>query len=174
MLFRSANGKLLGSFERLSQQMQQKKQQLVAVMSGGNFDKNFQPEGLYVEKSVFLKSLNQKTGQGNFYLPPNGVFYSTKNYFNIVKSSDFNLQESVEFAQQAGPMLLENGQINPNFGTTSTNFQVRNAIVLFDAETIGFVISDDKVSFHELASFCQQIGAKQALCLDSGDRKSVV
>ncbi|MFM2269357.1 MAG: hypothetical protein RL757_2798 [Bacteroidota bacterium] len=162
------NGKLIQNFQNLAQQLQTENRTLVAAMSGGSFDKNFMPEGLYVENKIFLKNLNERDGKGNFYLKPNGVFYTTKNDFNIVNTADFSLQQAVEFAQQSGPMLLENGNISPNFGAESNNLQIRNAVALLNNQTIAFVTSDEKVSFHELASFCQKIGAVSALCLDSG------
>lgn len=49
--------------------------ELLFATNGGIFDKDMLPLGLCIENSKTIVDLNERNGQGNFYLKPNGVFF---------------------------------------------------------------------------------------------------
>jgi uncharacterized protein YigE (DUF2233 family) len=49
----------------------------VFAMNGGMYKPDNSPQGLYIENREVAASLDTTTGNGNFYLKPNGIFYIT-------------------------------------------------------------------------------------------------
>ena len=47
---------------------------LVFAMNAGMYEEDRSPVGLYVEGGKALRPVNQRSGSGNFYLKPNGIF----------------------------------------------------------------------------------------------------
>jgi uncharacterized protein YigE (DUF2233 family) len=111
--------------------------------------------------------LNLSDGRGNFYLKPNGVFFLTTAGPSIVRSERYStVANDVLLATQSGPLLLENGTVNPVFRPTSTSKYIRNAVGVRGSEAI-FVISNAPVTFYELATyFRDQLHCQDALYLD--------
>lgn len=162
-------GKYYGHFGNIYKYLASRKKPLLFATNGGSYRKDKTPEGLLVENGKILSPLNLYKGEGNFYLPFNGVFYqTTEGGIHLVRSEDFEMNERIKWANQAGPMLVYQYKVNPNFPQKSTNMLIRNAVGIA-GDKIYFAIAKEKVNFYELAAFYRHfLGCHEALCLDSG------
>jgi uncharacterized protein YigE (DUF2233 family) len=159
-------------------------QRVLAVMNAGIFDTNSRPLGLHIERGKVLRRLNsRRSGYGNFYLQPNGVFFLEKTKSGIVQA---RLLSTIAFernhpeireantsatnvleATQSGPMLVIDGRINSAFKADSGNRLIRNAIAVRSASQVKLVLTETAVNFFTLARFLRdQLGCANALYLD--------
>lgn len=140
------------------------------AMNGGMFRPSNTPLGLYIENRQLIMPLDTLEGAGNFYLKPNGVFYTTlDNQAGVCSSTDFQrqrLQRTVRYATQSGPMLVLDGRLHPTFRAGSTNRQIRNGVGVLPDGRVLFVLSKVPVNFYDFAQFFQQQGCRNALYLD--------
>ncbi|HEX8658355.1 MAG TPA: phosphodiester glycosidase family protein, partial [Hymenobacter sp.] len=118
------------SIENLRLWLEQKNQRLVFAMNAGMYQSDNSPKGLYIEKGVIKVPLDTASGEDNFYLKPNGVFYiGTDKAPAICTTSEFSPNGSnAYYATQSGPMLVVDGKINPAFKPASTNLNIRNGV----------------------------------------------
>ena len=143
-------------------------QQLQFAMNGGMFHANFQPVGLYIENGQQKSPLNlDRTSAGNFFMQPNGVLAWNRYQSYIMTTQAWQQQPlPVDYATQSGPMLVIDGQINPQFLADSKSKKKRNGVGIKDGQ-LYFVISEARVSFYQFAQFFRQgLGIPQALYLD--------
>jgi len=163
-----ASGQPFGGFERLSQDLNRKSQQLLFAMNAGMFDTSLKPIGLYVENGRQLKKLNRQNGSGNFALKPNGVFYVAGKTAGVMESEAFAKSGiKPDFATQSGPMLVINGAIHPRLSPDGISAKVRNGVGMVDDHTAVFAISDGLVTFYDFATlFRDQLNCHNALFLD--------
>ncbi|MGE8558680.1 phosphodiester glycosidase family protein [Acinetobacter sp.] len=143
-------------------------EKLLFAMNAGMYHADYAPVGLYVEASRQQQKLNMvKQAYGNFHLQPNGVLAWNRHHSLIAKTEDYQkLNFNAEYATQSGPMLVIDGQINPNFLKDSDSFKIRNGVGMKD-QTLYFVISRNAVSFYQFAQFFKdQLNVQQALYLD--------
>jgi uncharacterized protein YigE (DUF2233 family) len=75
MYWKGADGNILGSISHLNKHIEQEGLQLLYACNGGMYMQNQAPLGYYIENGKTLRKINTKTGSGNFYLNPKGVFY---------------------------------------------------------------------------------------------------
>ncbi len=118
--------------------------------------------------------LNLESGDGNFFLKPNGVFLlADDGTADITKSEDFQRSRNrVRAATQSGPLLLIDGKINSAFKEGSTNRFVRSGVGLIDSHTVVFVISNEPVNFWDFAQFFRDVlRCRKALYLDGAISK---
>lgn len=106
-----------------------RKRALLAI-NGGFFSKDFKAEGLLVSRG---KALNPVGGHGS------GVFYVTKEGVpDITWVKDFKVEENIEFAVQAGPLIIEkpskNGIVN-----IRKRHPARSAVGITEAGDVFFV-----------------------------------
>ena len=142
-------------------------------MNAGMYDDNFAPIGLTVIDGKEIKSLNQKDGQGNFHLMPNGVFWGDKDGFYIDTTPNFaNKMANItpQLATQSGPMLVIDGNIHPKFDPKSTSVKMRNGVGTGCVDgQIHFVISGTPMTFYDFAKLFQMdLSCQNALFLDGG------
>lgn len=134
-------------------------------------DINFKPVGLLLKDYKTIHDVNLESGNGNFYLKPNGIFYSNGKSANIIRSEDFKMDSTIKFGFQSGPLLVENGNINNNFNKTSKNKFIRLGVGIMDnlgIQYLLFIKSDIPVNFYDFAKvFYYQFGIKYALCIES-------
>ncbi len=143
-------------------------EKLLFAMNAGMYHADYAPVGLYVEASRQQQKLNMvKQAYGNFHLQPNGVLAWNRHHSLIAKTEDYQkLNFNAEYATQSGPMLVIDGQINPNFLKDSDSFKIRNGVGMKD-QTLYFFISRNAVSFYQFAQFFKdQLNVQQALYLD--------
>jgi|VirMetMinimDraft_7_1064189.scaffolds.fasta_scaffold43017_2 uncharacterized protein YigE (DUF2233 family) len=167
-------------FSALSEYVRAKNKNLIFAMNGGMYlpENNNEPQGLYIENGKTKKDIDTFTSvrpiKTNFYLHPNGVFYIKKNGVPLVlKNIDFlsaypeKKYADIKFATQSGPMLVADGAIHPAFTPNSRNTHIRNAVGINDKGQICFVLSEERVCFHDIATlFKEELNCEQALYLD--------
>lgn len=169
--FSNPVGNQLYSIENLRRYLNNRSETLLFAANGGMFDDFRQPLGLFVQNGKEIAPINLNQGVGNFYIQPNGVFYTTRfQTIGITTTNNYNrISSYVENATQSGPMLLTNGQINPNFQPGSTNRTLRSGVGQLDENRAVFVISNNPVNFYDFAAFLKEyFGCSNALYLDGG------
>lgn len=167
MYWKNDSGEIMRSIQQLKKHVEGKGEQLVFAMNGGIYMANWHPLGLFIQNGIVKKKLNTAKGAGNFYVMPNGVFYTTRNKMPFIcKTSNFVWDKSIEFATQSGPMLVIDGQINSEFTKGSTKVNIRNGVGILPDNKIIFAISRTEVNMYDFADFFKAKGCKNALCLD--------
>lgn len=164
------NGAALRSFARLEQALGGGDASKVLFgMNAGMFETDGKPLGLYVEDGIQRRPLNTRSGSGNFYMKPNGVFeMSAGGAMKIVTADAYASQAAApRWATQSGPMLVIDGSLAPQIAMDGPSEKIRNGVGVRDAHTAFFAISDDAVSFGKLARFLRDgMGCRNALYLD--------
>lgn len=136
-------------------------------MNGGMYKPDKSPQGLYIENKKILSPPDTATGNGNFYLKPNGVFYITsENIPGICITEKFIENGNIKYATQSGPMLVIDGQIHTAFTEGSLNSNIRNGVGILPDNKIVFVMSKKPISFYDFASYFKTLGCNNALYLD--------
>jgi uncharacterized protein YigE (DUF2233 family) len=167
LFWKDDNGQILGSIQNLKVFAEAKKNELTFAMNGGMYKKDQSPQGLFIENGVTHTPLDTLSGNGNFYLQPNGVFYITGDDKPVIcQTTDFVHSERIKFATQSGPMLLIDGQVHPAFKKGSANLNIRNGVGILPDNTVVFAMSKQEVNFYDLAEFFKGMGCQYALYLD--------
>jgi uncharacterized protein YigE (DUF2233 family) len=166
--WKNEKGELYSNFNSLKEQLQRDGQKLTFAMNGGMYNKYSSPQGLFIEKGKILANIDTvKSGYGNFYMQPNGVFYITNDNEAVVCVTDgVGSQENIKYATQSGPMLLIDGMMHPRFIEGSSNLHIRNGVGILPDGKLLFAMSKEKINFYDLASYFKQNGCKNALYLD--------
>lgn len=157
----------LGKFKAVAKQLKAC-EKLLFAMNAGMYHADYSPVGLYIEASRQQQKLNTvKQAYGNFHLQPNGILAWNRHHSLIAKTEDYQkLNFNAEYATQSGPMLVIDGQINPQFLKDSNSLKIRNAVGIKD-QILYFVISRNALSFYQFAQFFQQrLKVQNALYLD--------
>lgn len=162
-------GNLLRDFSSLDKFVRSKGEHLVFAANAGMFEPNSKPVGLLVQNSLEQAPLNLNDGTGNFYLKPNGVFLiNEKHEALIVESSAYTaLLSPVVWATQSGPLLVQRGDIHPDFIEDSKNKKIRSGVGVRKDGTVVFALSKGEVTFYDFASlFLTKLKCPDALFLD--------
>ena len=126
----------------------------------GMYQENNTPLGLFINRGHVVTALNKKSGYGNFYLKPNGVFYlDTANKAFIKNTDEFILDRTIKYATQSGPMLVTNGVVHRLFSKSSKNLNIRNGVGILADGRILFAMSKTQISFYDFACFLKMPGA---------------
>ncbi len=138
-------------------------------MNAGMYGHDRRPLGLYVADGRRLEPLNRgHGGGGNFFLLPNGVFWTDRRGApHVDETSAFaDLDVHPRWATQSGPLLVSGGVIHPAVSPNGTSLYVRNGVGVRGHEAF-FAISDGPVSFGRFARFLRDgLGCADALYLD--------
>jgi uncharacterized protein YigE (DUF2233 family) len=165
--WKDENQQIFKSISNLKSWLDTKNKDLIFAMNGGMFKKDNSPQGLYIQNLKTLSLLDTTSGNGNFYLKPNGVFYITKDNFPvIIKTTDFQNSANIKYATQSGPMLVIDGQIHSAFKEGSTNLNIRNGVGILPDNKIIFAMSKKEINFYDFANYFKSLGCKNALYLD--------
>jgi len=165
--WKDKDGQILKSIDNLKKKIERENKHLKFAMNGGMFEKNNLPKGLYIEDFKILNKIDTLSGQGNFYLNPNGIFYLTKNNnAGLIETKEFRYDPNIKYATQSGPMLLINDEINPIFNKDSKNLNIRNGVGILQDGNVVFVMSKNEVNFYNFASVFKRMNCKKALYLD--------
>jgi uncharacterized protein YigE (DUF2233 family) len=144
-----------------------KGQKLVFAMNAGMYKSDNTPQGLFIEEYRQIVPLDTSSGSGNFYLKPNGVFYTTKDKKAFIHTTEnFRISNDIQFATQSGPMLLTNGKIHPSFKKSSKNLNIRNGVGILPRGTVIFAMSKEEVNLYDFAKYFMNLGCLDALYLD--------
>lgn len=143
--------------------------QIAFAMNGGMYGDDLKPIGYYVEGGERLKELDRGTGDGNFYMKPNGVFFGTGGVWRVLGSNTFfaTVGERPDFGTQSGPLLLVDGKLHPEIQNNGPSRAIRNGVGVSADGKAHFVISDAPVSFGQLARYFRDVvKVANALYLD--------
>jgi len=167
LFLKDSNGEFINNFTNLKDILKKDKKELIFATNSGIFMQNYIPLGLHVEKGKQIRGLNKrKSGYGNFYMKPNGVFYiKNDNSAGVCKSIDYKSSD-IKYASQSGPILVIDGEINPAFRKGSKHAHIRNGVGVLKDGKIVFAISEEQLSFYEFAAFFKKMGCKSALYFD--------
>ncbi len=156
-----------GSLGNLNIWLSKKNKKVLFAMNAGMYKQDHSPQGLYIENSKPLSALDTSSGNGNFYLKPNGIFYITKNNAAVIcNTTNFIHDGTIKFATQSGPMLMVDGQIHAAFIKGSTNLQIRNGVGILPNNEVLFAMSKKEINLYDFANFFKKLGCKNALYLD--------
>jgi uncharacterized protein YigE (DUF2233 family) len=167
-----ASGEAYGDIETLQQWGEARGQRLLFAANAGIYDRQNAPLGLYVEDGKTQVPLNLAHGNpasGNFSLLPNGVFAIYPDGHAAVRTSAAFKADGkpVRWATQSGPMLVIDGQINPNFVDESGSLKWRSGVCAKSPTEAVFAVSEVPVNFHAFARlFRDKLGCRDALYLD--------
>ncbi|MCB2377087.1 phosphodiester glycosidase family protein [Hymenobacter sp. BT635] len=160
-------GQPLRSIQRLKEWLGGQHQRLVFATNAGMFREGNAPLGLFIQEGKLRTPLDTMAGSGNFYLKPNGVFFTTTDGRAAVCTTEgFVFSPRIRYATQSGPMLVLAGQIHPAFRPESTNLNVRNGVGILPDGQVVFAMSKEPVSLYAFAAYFQQLGCRNALYLD--------
>lgn len=167
LFLRDDTGQPFKHFDQLESWLAGKNKQLRFAMNAGMYQEDLSPLGLFVQEGKQVSRLNLSDGTGNFYMKPNGVFFISESGPGIVESTEFpSHAQGVRLATQSGPLLVRKGVLHPSINAASTSRLVRNGVGV-SGNTIMFVISEQPVNFHELATyFRDELHCADALYLD--------
>jgi uncharacterized protein YigE (DUF2233 family) len=167
LFLRDEKGKGFKRFDNLKTWLTAKNKQLLFAMNAGMYHADYSPVGLLVQNAEQVNPLNLADAWGNFFLKPNGVFLLTSSGPQVIESSEYpSLAKEVLLATQSGPLLLRRGQMHPAFKADSTSRLKRNGVGVLGKKAI-FVISEQPVNFHEMATFFRDsLHCQDALYLD--------
>lgn len=166
--WKDAQGARYFSFKRLREDLRHKNRQLVFATNAGIFEWGYSPLGLYIEKGRTIEKLNRRSGKGNFYVKPNGVFYISKNKAGILSTRHF-AKSGIQplYATQSGPMLVRHNIIHRFFRRASKSRKIRNGVGIDSRGHMVFVISRTPVNMYQFAEFFKRrMRCSQALYLD--------
>lgn len=159
--------KIFKSIQNLKGWLDKKHKKLVFAMNAGMYKKDNSPQGLFIENQKIITALDTTSGEGNFYLKPNGVFYiRVDNLPVICSATKFINNGKLKYATQSGPMLVIDGQIHSAFKEGSTNLNIRNGVGILPDNRIIFAMSKKGINFFDLANYFKSMGCKNALYLD--------
>ena len=167
LYWKDENNQPIKSLGNLKNFLTKNKQELLFAMNAGMYQTNNAPLGLFIQENKRITALNKRSGNGNFYLKPNGVFYiSMDNKATICKTEDFVDNGKIKYATQSGPMLVIDGKIHAAFAPGSTNLNIRNGVGILPNNELIFAMSKTGISFYDFANYFKNLGCKNALYLD--------
>jgi uncharacterized protein YigE (DUF2233 family) len=167
LFWKNDKGEILKNILNLKTYVENKNLTLIFAMNGGMFNKDYSPQGLFIQNNKLLSPLDTANGYGNFYLKPNGVFYITAdNIAFVCNTIDFIDHGKIKYATQSGPMLVVDGEIHSAFKERSTNLNVRNGVGILPGNKVVFAMSKKEINFYDFAKYFQGLGCKNALYLD--------
>jgi uncharacterized protein YigE (DUF2233 family) len=165
--WKNKNGKNFGSLQNLKNFIESKNKKLLFATNGGMYQKDKSPQGLFIQENKILQHIDTLSGNGNFYLKPNGIFYITNEKQPVIcKTENFIFSKNIKYATQSGPMLLIDGEIHSVFNKDSKNINIRNGVGVLPNNNVVFVMSKTEVNFYDFANYFKKLGCKNALYLD--------
>ncbi|HUB67133.1 MAG TPA: phosphodiester glycosidase family protein [Candidatus Methylacidiphilales bacterium] len=171
LFWKDGQGKPLRDFAPLAAMLTAdgRKAGLSFAANAGMFEADSRPVGLLVEDGKEESPLNLGEGAGNFYMKPNGVFLiNQKRRAMVVEASSYTaLLTPVIWATQSGPLLVNEGDIHPDFIEGSANKKLRSGVGVRKDGIIVFAISRGPVNFYDFAYFfLHSLNCPNALYLD--------
>lgn len=139
------------------------------AMNGGMYGDDLKAVGYYVENGERLSELDRGTGEGNFYMQPNGVFFGSDGSWRVLASDTFfnTVGDRPQFGTQSGPMLVIDGKLHPDIQDDGPSKAIRNGVGVDASGKAHFVLSGGPVSFGQLARFFRdELKVSNALYLD--------
>lgn len=141
------------------------------LMNGGIFEPGGLPSGLLIQDGTELRPVNRKTGDGNFFLKPNGIFLLGASGAAIISTDQHPLNGmKIRGAVQSGPLLLHAGAIHPQLSKDSASRLHRNGVGVDKSGAVVLAITDPSSpklpTLHEFAQLFRSLDCPDALFLD--------
>ena len=175
LLDRDEDGTRFRNAEGIERWASKKGKRLIFATNSGIFDKTFLPLGLFIKNGKQIVPINTSDGEGNFFKKPNGIFYVSNSEGHIVETSRYKPNGEVAMATQSGPLLLQDGVINPIFQPESKNKKIRSGVGVLNNRKVYFAISNSDISFFDFASlFKENLKCSDALYLDGGISRAFI
>jgi uncharacterized protein YigE (DUF2233 family) len=170
LYWRDETGRPYGNLPALRDSLARHGETLSFAMNAGMYQVDLSPLGLYVVDHRQVVPLNRRTGFGNFYQPPNGVFMIDVQGARVLTTQEYaDTSPRPRLASQSGPILVHQGAITESavMNPQSTSLRIRNGVCAPSPDSAVFVISDSPVSFYAFAMFfLEKVGCREALYLD--------
>ena len=170
LYWRDEAGKPYAQLSTLRESLAKQRKTLAFAMNAGMYQEDLSPLGLFVSEHRELVRLNRRTGLGNFYQPPNGVFLVDEQGARVLTTEEYAAASPHPLlATQSGPILVHQGSITESavMSPQSTSLRIRNGVCAPSPDVAVFVISDSPVNFYGFAKFfLEQLGCREALYLD--------
>ncbi|MGL4965044.1 MAG: phosphodiester glycosidase family protein [Inquilinus sp.] len=168
LFWQDRDGRPYGSLYAFKRAMAAAGDPPLVAMNAGMYHADLSPVGLFVSGGRELSPANEADGDGNFFMKPNGIFYTDGERAGILETGAYLRQApATGIATQSGPLLVINGALHPLFSDDGPSRKTRNGIGLRDDHTVIFAISRDGVSFGSFARlFRDALGCRNALYLD--------
>ncbi|MBS0409454.1 MAG: phosphodiester glycosidase family protein [Proteobacteria bacterium] len=138
------------------------------ALNAGMYRPDRAPVGLFVANGRTVTPLNPADGQGNFFLKPNGVFWTDAAGAPHVDETEAFAERAPQaaWATQSGPLIVRAGVLHPAIAENGASLTVRDAVGVAGRGAY-FVLSDAPVSFGRLARFMRDdLGCRDVLYLD--------
>ncbi len=157
----------LRTFTALAKHLAADGRRIVFATNAGIYEPGYIPSGLLVADGKTLAPLNERAGQGNFYLRPNGVFFIEKDRANILETARYAAAKPTpRLATQSGPLLLQNGRVHPAFTADSKRRLIRNGVGVDARGRALFLMARHPLNLWEFAQAFKTRGCTDALFLD--------
>lgn len=157
MFWKDGKGQPYNNFSNVLQQ----NPKLVFLMNGGMFTPEHEPVGLFIENGKVLRETKiLKDPSVNFGIQPQGIFAIYKDRADILHVPASTV--GMVFATQSAPVLVINGQVNPNLPTGK--LIKRNGVGIKKDGTIFFAL--ETMNFKDFAEHFIRNGCVKALYLD--------
>jgi uncharacterized protein YigE (DUF2233 family) len=167
LLWKGPNGERLARLGAARELLERRGEAALAITNAGIYGDQA-PVGLHVEDGRELHPISLRSGDGNFFLLPNGVFFLDEHGAGILESGSFTRgAKHVELATQSGPLLLQSGAIHPKFSADSKNALIRSGVGVKSPHDVFLVVSEGPIRFYDLAVFFRDVlHCPDALYLD--------
>ena len=166
---------------KLKTHLESKKQEVLMLTNAGMYTPKRNPEGLLISESKLIEPIDTTKGPKNkylnFYMMPNGVFYTQNGKAFIENTEAFNKKYKKkeikpEFATQSGPLLLENNNHHKALNHNSRSKHIRSGVGIMQNGKVVFLISETPTNFHYFTTVFKNIfGCSNALFLDGAISK---
>lgn len=169
LYWKNSRGENFGTLGALRDSLETAGKELLFATNAGMYSPVHTPVGLHIADGAMLHPLDTGSGDGNFYLKPNGVFFiSRSGSADIVETPLFSAgADTLVLATQSGPMLVSGGRIHPVFNPASTSTFIRSGVGVASDSIVVFAISNTPVTLHHFASlFRDRLHCNNALYLD--------
>jgi uncharacterized protein YigE (DUF2233 family) len=170
--WRDADDRPFGSIDALRRRGDALGTPLLFATNAGIYDREFRPLGLTIADGRTLRPLNSAGGSGragNFGMQPNGIFYVDQSgHAGVVPTRTWAERRiDARLATQSGPMLVIDGELNPNFLENSDSRKWRSGVCAPTPDRAVFAVSTMPVTFHAFARvFRDELHCRDALYLD--------
>jgi len=172
LYWRDADGHAYASIDALRRRGEAEGRSLLFATNAGIYDRQYRPLGLTIADGETLRALNTTRSaapSGNFGIQPNGIFYvDAQGHAGVVRTDAWAARKiAAKIATQSGPMLVIDGDLNPNFLEESDSRKWRSGVCAPSPDRATFVVSVVPVTFHAFARlFRDELGCRDALYLD--------
>ena len=173
LFWRNEEGKNYGTLSAVARALRKEGKTVLMLSNAAIFTKDEQPAGLWIEKGKKLREANTQKAKGNFHIRPAGVFWTKGRKGGIISLDNWLKRPfAVDYAFQAAPFLIINGQINSRLVKKIFSPYSRNAVCTTKQGKILFISTNGTVgeanlpNFYQFAQALKNFNCHQALYLD--------